>query len=323
MLLGLGLGVDRNRTVAAAGGSAPVNTVAPVISGNIQVGQTLTTTDGTWTGDAVIVFTYQWKRAGVNIGSATNNTYILTVDDASRSITCVVTGTNGVGNSSGTSNALVIDVYLVKVDNTGSTSDLTTYTFSTRVLGTAASNRRIVVGVATRNTGVTVSSMTIGGVAAAIVSDGVTSAAIISGTQNRTEMWSAAVPTGATGDIVVTFSAGTFRALIGVWALYGAAAATASTVVLPTANSDPSTSSVTVPAKGALVGYTAGNPSGSATVTWSAGATERFDEVFEITHSGADLNSTAGGATTVTADWDGTANGVGNGNGSIFAAWGP
>ena len=83
----------------------PANTVAPVVSGTATVGQLLSTTDGTWTGAATITFTYQWQRNGSNIGSATSSTYTLVDADAGNPIRCVVTGTNGVGNSSANSNA--------------------------------------------------------------------------------------------------------------------------------------------------------------------------------------------------------------------------
>jgi hypothetical protein len=84
----------------------PVNTVAPVASGSPVVGQTLSVTDGTWTGDAPITFTYQWQRDGGDIGGATANTYLLTAADVGAMIRCVVTGTNAAGNSDANSNAL-------------------------------------------------------------------------------------------------------------------------------------------------------------------------------------------------------------------------
>ena len=84
---------------------APVNTVAPVVSGTATVGQLLSTTDGTWTGTATITFTYQWQRNNVDIASATASTYTLVNADAGNPIRCVVTGTNGVGNSSANSNS--------------------------------------------------------------------------------------------------------------------------------------------------------------------------------------------------------------------------
>ena len=97
--------LGRKASVGGGGGTAPANTVAPVVSGTATVGQMLSTTDGTWTGSPVITFTYQWQRAGVDIGGATNSTYVLVHADAGEVIRCVVTGTNGVGSSSANSNA--------------------------------------------------------------------------------------------------------------------------------------------------------------------------------------------------------------------------
>lgn len=98
--------VSSNSVVATA--NAPVNTVAPVISGSNVVGQVLTTTDGTWTGTAPITYAYQWKRNGSNIASATSSTYTLVQADATFAVTCVVTATNVAGNVSATSNSLTI-----------------------------------------------------------------------------------------------------------------------------------------------------------------------------------------------------------------------
>ena len=50
--------------------------------------------------------TYQWKRNGSNIGSATSSTYVLVTADVSQSITCQVTATNGSGSASATSNTI-------------------------------------------------------------------------------------------------------------------------------------------------------------------------------------------------------------------------
>jgi hypothetical protein len=48
-------------------GSLPVNIVAPAVTGTATVGQTLSTTDGTWTGAPAPTFSYQWQRNNVNI----------------------------------------------------------------------------------------------------------------------------------------------------------------------------------------------------------------------------------------------------------------
>jgi hypothetical protein len=89
-------------------GVAPANTVAPVISGTPTVGQTLSSTTGTWTGTVPITYTYQWKRAGSDIVGATSSTYILVQADATFAVTCVVTGTNIAGSANATSNSLTI-----------------------------------------------------------------------------------------------------------------------------------------------------------------------------------------------------------------------
>jgi hypothetical protein len=93
---------------ASAPAVPPANTVAPVASGTPTTGQVLSVTDGTWTGDPTITFTYQWQRNGVNIGSATANTYTLVEADEGNPIRCVVTGTNSGGNSSANSNAITV-----------------------------------------------------------------------------------------------------------------------------------------------------------------------------------------------------------------------
>lgn len=88
----------------------PVNTVAPVISGTAQEGETLSIADGTWTGLEPITYTYQLARFDASsvfvedIAGATNNTYVQTAGDIGYKIGCYVTGTNADGNSEALSN---------------------------------------------------------------------------------------------------------------------------------------------------------------------------------------------------------------------------
>lgn len=99
------------RGSGGGGGSPPVNTVAPVISGTspYYVGSTLTTTDGTWTGSPAPTFTYQWRLGGVNISGQTANTYVIQNDNMAGSVDCVVTASNGnLPDASQASNALTI-----------------------------------------------------------------------------------------------------------------------------------------------------------------------------------------------------------------------
>jgi hypothetical protein len=83
----------------------PVNTVAPAITGTAQEGQTLTCSTGTWSGSPT--YTYQWKRDGNNITSATNSTYTLVTADVGTSIKCTVTATNFTGSATADSNTVV------------------------------------------------------------------------------------------------------------------------------------------------------------------------------------------------------------------------
>lgn len=108
MAFGLGFGLQRSTIVGIGAGTPPVNTVAPVVSGTPVVGETLSCTTGTWTGTDPITYSYQWKRNGVDIGGATNNTYLLVQADAGNTanISCTVTATNDAGETEADSNTI-------------------------------------------------------------------------------------------------------------------------------------------------------------------------------------------------------------------------
>lgn len=106
-LFSTGILPTRFTSLTAAPPSAPVNTVAPALSGDFFVGQTLTCSTGTWTGSPTPTYTYQWRNAGVDIGGATNSTYVLVAGDDRDLIDCVVTATNSEGSDSEPSNAVI------------------------------------------------------------------------------------------------------------------------------------------------------------------------------------------------------------------------
>lgn len=106
MVRGLGWPMIRGDVSLEEGsGSRPVNTVAPVASGTVTIGGTLSCTTGTWTGVPAPTFAYQWQRAGVNIAAATASTYTPAAADIGPAITCNVTAT-GLGSATASSNAL-------------------------------------------------------------------------------------------------------------------------------------------------------------------------------------------------------------------------
>lgn len=75
---------------------APVNTVAPAITGTLREGQILTVSNGTWT-NTPTGYAYQWKRNGTNIGTNAA-TYTLVTADVGANITCTVTASNANGS---------------------------------------------------------------------------------------------------------------------------------------------------------------------------------------------------------------------------------
>jgi hypothetical protein len=93
----------------AARQAAPVNSVPPAITGTAQQSQTLTTSNGTWTGTGTISYRYQWLRCnrsgnGCNdISGATDRTYTLRGADVGSTIRARVTATNPDGSTAATS----------------------------------------------------------------------------------------------------------------------------------------------------------------------------------------------------------------------------
>jgi hypothetical protein len=96
------------RTAWEVSSGAPVNTVAPEITGVAQTDQKVTCSKGTWTGNPTITFAFQWKRNGVNITLyAQAELYKLVTADVGTNITCQVTATNGVGSAIAISNTII------------------------------------------------------------------------------------------------------------------------------------------------------------------------------------------------------------------------
>jgi hypothetical protein len=85
---------------------APVNTGSPLVSGAAQVGQTLTGSDGSWTGTAPITFARQWRvcdAAGgscADIGGATGSAYTPVAGDVGKTLRLRITASNLVGSVS-------------------------------------------------------------------------------------------------------------------------------------------------------------------------------------------------------------------------------
>ncbi len=92
----------------------PQSTSPPTITGTVQVGQTLTTSDGTWSGATPMTYTYAWQRCDASgascagIAGASGSTYTLADPDAGSTIRAVVTASNSAGSASATSSATAV-----------------------------------------------------------------------------------------------------------------------------------------------------------------------------------------------------------------------
>lgn len=122
-LQGLQLGAEQadavtfTATLESSGSFAvtigPYNTVLPAITGTLGEGDTLTTTNGTWAGDATITYARQWQHgpsadpndpSWANIAAATGATYVLAAGDVGKHVRCKVTATNTTGSTVAFSN---------------------------------------------------------------------------------------------------------------------------------------------------------------------------------------------------------------------------
>jgi hypothetical protein len=199
----------------------------------------------------------------------------------------------GFGGRHSTSAAAKVLTYQT---NASDGADLTTYTFSSQAIGTAAADRYVIVGVGGANTGSNPSSVTIGGVSATNVVQ--TNGGIHSGS-----LWIALVPTGTTANIVVVWPSGLNRCGIGVWSATGLSGTAANDTA--SSNASPGSATVATLAGGFAIGYAFIGYAGTG-VSWT-NLTGRFAVSVEagISNSGADV-ATVGGNLAVTATYTST-----------------
>ncbi len=76
--------------------SAPVNTAVPTISGTPAVGQTLTCSNGEWSGNPTS-YNRGWNRDGSYLPGFNGTTYVVQAADAGHQITCFTQAVNAVG----------------------------------------------------------------------------------------------------------------------------------------------------------------------------------------------------------------------------------
>ena len=93
-----------NRLTSGIATAAPVNSVAPAITGTAQEGQVLSASNGTWS-NSPTSYAYQWNRNGTPISGSVNATRTVATADVGYTLTCTVTATNAGGSGTATSAA--------------------------------------------------------------------------------------------------------------------------------------------------------------------------------------------------------------------------
>ena len=105
---------------------------------------------------------------------------------------------------------------LTATDSDSSGANATSYTFSGKDFGSASADRKIIVGIVGRSSSAnTISSVTIGGVSATSI------AGVVDENNTAASYYVADVPSGTSGDVVVTFSATNLRCGIVVYGATG------------------------------------------------------------------------------------------------------
>jgi hypothetical protein len=105
----------------------PQYTQGPIISGNNNVGATVSVSAGLWTQDiayAPTSYSYQWKRNGSDIAGATGSSYTTTASDSGQTLTATVTAINqrGTSLSNSINSILIVPASLTGLSLTDSTS---------------------------------------------------------------------------------------------------------------------------------------------------------------------------------------------------------
>jgi hypothetical protein len=102
---------DASAVIVPALPVVPTNLAAPALTGAAQDGETLTASEGSWTGTLPIALAYQWQRcdalgeACADIESASSTGYTLTADDVGATVRAVATASNAGGSATSATTA--------------------------------------------------------------------------------------------------------------------------------------------------------------------------------------------------------------------------
>lgn len=163
-------------------------------------------------------------------------------------------------------------------------TDLTTYTFAGMSFGTAATDRIVAVAAHVDGDGGDLVSATLGGVGATVViTQGV-------GNENAAIAY-AAVPTGTTGDVVVTWTGTAARCHVGVWKITGATAAPTDTDFSTSTPSTGESLTLNIPSHAAAISVHTSTQDSSSDF-WTGAVQRYLDASANSEFQGADVQPT-------------------------------
>jgi hypothetical protein len=303
----------------------------PASSSQIDLSWTASTGNGTYP-----VAGYNIFRNGSQVGTAVSGarysdrglnastTYSYTVE-------AYDTGGNVSARSSSVSTTTQVGVTFIPTDspaiqNINFASNRAT--FSNVNIGTASSNRMVVIGVANENGGdAGIASVTIGGILAA-------KATTSDPDKDFASLWYAVVPTGSRANIVVickTGALGLTGLLVGTISGASSAAPTATATHPRDFTADPqsipTSGTLTVPTNGAAVAFGVVESDATNTLSWTSASNSNGD-LYVYNGDGNTMSmlmahSYTGGSASFTVSGS-VGNGFGfNGFAGVAAAWGP
>lgn len=180
--------------------------------------------------------------------------------------------------------------YVTKVLNTSPSAS--PHTQSSVSLGTASGDRIVVVGVSARGNSLTFSSMTIGGVSATELAD----TSSLGTYNNQVAMYAASVPTGTSGNVVLTYTGSVDSLVFGIWALTGTQG-----IVTPydtdqawQNNTANLSDFINLPEGGCVVAMAATTRDIEDVFTWTGGVSPALSEDWDATASPLSNNVTSG-----------------------------
>jgi hypothetical protein len=215
-------------------------------------------------------------------------------------LVCAVTDNGGGNGSTGA-------VEIVSTDTEYNINGLATYTFTGMAIGAASTDRLVVALISGRdggNTGRTISSVTIGGIAA-------TQARLDTRNNSGSEIsgiYVAMIPTGTTANVVVNYNAAIAKMHVTLVAVKGVSSATATSSAGATSAGGVTLSAtgLNIPANGIL--FSVGAINGTRTTTMT-GITEKVDAIYDnaMHAAGWTIFPSVQSAKTVTYTFSGSA----------------